>query len=300
VLGSWTSRELKRTDDNQRSVLDGQNKAGFQQRKSLRFIDRASRSTARNARDRGAALPPHYVDTRAPLLDCRKNDFVRRENSDSMKKFSTKADVGIGVAIVESDPLRLAGFRALLENHDELRLTGATLAEIGGMTGIDVVILSKRPNQNLSAMMQHLRVLQPEARVIVTASTSADELVLDALASGAKGYVDESALASEFVNAIRIVNEGLIWASRRALAIFVERSSSAGKRLSGGADFTKREREVLEMLVAGRSNREIAIPLGIEERTVKAHVAKLMRKVGVHNRIMLTVHAVNHCLVAPR
>jgi hypothetical protein len=54
------------------------------------------------------------------------------------------------------------------------------------------------------------------------------------------------------------------------------------------------------MLVDGRSNKEIAEPLGIEERTVKSHVAKLMRKVGVQNRIMLTVHAVNHCLVAAR
>ena len=50
------------------------------------------------------------------------------------------------------------------------------------------------------------------------------------------------------------------------------------------------------MLVAGKSNREIAIPLGIEERTVKAHVAKLMRKFGVQNRVMLSIHAVTHSL----
>jgi DNA-binding NarL/FixJ family response regulator len=59
---------------------------------------------------------------------------------------------------------------------------------------------------------------------------------------------------------------------------------------------TDREREVLSMLVAGKSNREIAIPLGIEERTVKAHVAKLMRKFGVQNRVMLSIHAVTHSL----
>ncbi len=149
-------------------------------------------------------------------------------------------------------------------------------------------------------MMQHLRTVQPGVRVVITAPTSSDEVVLDALANGARGYVDEAAPASDFVNAIRIVHEGLIWASRRVLALFVERSSHVGKRVPGRMDFTHREREVLEMLVAGRSNREIAVPLGIEERTVKAHVAKLMRKVGVQNRIMLSVHAVNHCLVAPR
>jgi DNA-binding NarL/FixJ family response regulator len=64
--------------------------------------------------------------------------------------------------------------------------------------------------------------------------------------------------------------------------------------------FTNREKEVLELLVAGRSNKEIGTPLGIEERTVKAHVAKLMRKVGVQNRIALSVHAITHSLVSLR
>ena len=64
--------------------------------------------------------------------------------------------------------------------------------------------------------------------------------------------------------------------------------------------FTSREKEVLGMLVAGCSNKEIAAPLGIEERTVKAHVAKLLRKVGVSNRVMLSVHAITHSLVPSR
>jgi DNA-binding NarL/FixJ family response regulator len=51
------------------------------------------------------------------------------------------------------------------------------------------------------------------------------------------------------------------------------------------------------MLVAGCSNKEIAVPLGIEERTVKAHIAKLMRKVGVVNRVMLSTHAITHSMV---
>ena len=66
---------------------------------------------------------------------------------------------------------------------------------------------------------------------------------------------------------------------------------------AGRANFSDREKEVLELLVAGRSNKEIGSPLGIGERTVKAHVAKLMRKVGVQNRIALSVHALTHSLV---
>ena len=70
--------------------------------------------------------------------------------------------------------------------------------------------------------------------------------------------------------------------------------------IAGRVTFTDREKEVLEMLVAGRSNKEIGAALGIEERTVKAHVAKLMRKVGVQNRIALSVHAITHSLVTAK
>ena len=217
-----------------------------------------------------------------------------------MKKTTLDDSPSIAVAIAESDPLRLAGFRALLEPHDDLRVTPVSLSDIGGIHATDVLILGKRHNQNLAAMMQHLKMIRPGIRVLVIAPGDEDQAILDALANGAKGYVDEAAPATEFVKAIRVVHEGLVWASRRIMAMFVERSTKAGKRVIGRADFTTREREVLEMLVDGRSNKEIAEPLGIEERTVKSHVAKLMRKVGVQNRIMLSVHAVNHCLVATR
>ena len=82
-------------------------------------------------------------------------------------------------------------------------------------------------------------------------------------------------------------------------SMFIERVSASPGRIfpAGRVTFTDREKEVLELLVVGRSNKEIGAALGIEERTVKAHVAKLMRKVGVQNRIALSVHAITHSLV---
>jgi DNA-binding NarL/FixJ family response regulator len=111
--------------------------------------------------------------------------------------------------------------------------------------------------------------------------------------------VDEAASPAEFIQAIRNVHQGSVWAPRRVLSIFIERVTSSPGRIfpAGRVTFTDREKEVLELLVAGRSNKEIGSVLGIEERTVKAHVAKLMRKVGVQNRIALSVHAITHSLV---
>jgi DNA-binding NarL/FixJ family response regulator len=87
----------------------------------------------------------------------------------------------------------------------------------------------------------------------------------------------------------------------RALDLHRTRQRISGSHLPRRTHyFTDREKEVLEMLVAGRSNKEIGSALGIEERTVKAHVAKLMRKVGVQNRIALSVHAITHSLVTAK
>jgi DNA-binding NarL/FixJ family response regulator len=81
--------------------------------------------------------------------------------------------------------------------------------------------------------------------------------------------------------------------------MFIELATTQPKRMSPGANevITEREKQVLNMLVTGLSNKEIGEPLGIVERTVKAHIAKMMRKVGVHSRINLSVHAVTHSLV---
>jgi DNA-binding NarL/FixJ family response regulator len=217
-----------------------------------------------------------------------------------MRHKKLTSEQSIHVVVVESDPLRFAGFRALLGSEDNLELNAVSLSEFGTAPDMDVVLLAKCPNQNLSGIMQQLNLIRPGLRVLVTGQDSHDETVLQVLASGAKGYVDEGAPAADFAQAIQVVHRGLIWAPRRVLAIYIERYGSTGSRVScGHKSFTSRERQVLKMLVEGRSNKEIAAPLGIRERTVKAHVAKLLRKVGVQNRIMLSVHAINHSLVPP-
>ncbi len=223
-----------------------------------------------------------------------------------MKATATKTALAkrspIRIAVVESDPLRFVGFRALFDSESDFELIASSLPDITSQQNVDLVLLGNRSGQNLFDLMASLKATRPDLRIIVTGSGMDDETVLKAIASGAKGYVDEAASPAEFVQAIRIVNEGSVWAPRKVLSMFIERVSSAPGRIfpAGRVTFTDREREVLEMLVAGRSNKEIGSALGIEERTVKAHVAKLMRKVGVQNRIALSVHAITHSLVTAK
>ena len=208
----------------------------------------------------------------------------------------------IHIAVVDSDPLRFIGLRSLFDEEPDLDLTSATLEELPKLPNVDLALLGNRGSGTASVfdVMASLKAARPDLRIIVTGTGADDESILKALAAGAKGYVDEGASPSEFVQAIRIVNQGSVWAPRRVMSIFIDRvTSSPGKIFPAGrVEFTEREKEVLALLVAGRSNREIGQALQIEERTVKAHVAKLMRKVGVQNRIALSVHAITHSLVS--
>jgi DNA-binding NarL/FixJ family response regulator len=133
----------------------------------------------------------------------------------------------------------------------------------------------------------------------VTGPGTRDEDILRAVGAGAKGYVSEDASPAEFKKALREVHAGSVWLPRHILALFIERATTSARTIEPSKEtrFTGRERQVLRLLVAGRSNREIADELGIIERTVKSHVAQLLRKVGVANRIALSVHAVTHSLL---
>ena len=205
----------------------------------------------------------------------------------------------IRVAVVETDPLRLVGFRALFDSESGFELIAESVCDFATLADIDVVLLGNCNSQNLSDLMATLKASRPGLRIIVTGSGMDEETILKVIASGAKGYLDKVASPTEFTQAVRVVNQGSVWAPRRVLSIFIERVTSSPGRIfpAGRVTFTDREKEVLELLVVGRSNKEIGSVLGIEERTVKAHVAKLMRKVGVQNRIALSVHAITHSLV---
>jgi DNA-binding NarL/FixJ family response regulator len=205
----------------------------------------------------------------------------------------------IRIAVVENDPLRFIGFRALFDSDADFAVQNHTPASIFNARGYDVVLIGGRTGSSMYEIMAGLKGLNPSVRMIATGSGRGDEMALRALCAGAKGFIDESASAEEFKEAIRVVASGSVWASPPLLSKFIERVTNTPRNLRPEEPliFTEREREVLHLLVAGHSNREIGAALGIEERTVKMHVAKLMRKAGVTNRIALSVHALTHSLI---
>jgi DNA-binding NarL/FixJ family response regulator len=206
----------------------------------------------------------------------------------------------IRIAVVGSDPLQFIGFRAVFQGEQDFDLISSSLSEVKTQGDIDLVLLGNRCSQNLFNIVSSLKVARPNLPIIVIGSGMEEEAILKAITLGAKGYVDASASSADFEQAIRIVNQGSVWAPRPVLSVFIERAtnSSRNQLFADRRAFTSREKEVLQLLTGGRSNKEIATELCIEERTVKAHVSKLMRKSGVRNRLELSVHAVTHLLVS--
>jgi DNA-binding NarL/FixJ family response regulator len=203
------------------------------------------------------------------------------------------------IAVVDRDILRFVGFHALLESEQDFELIYTSPSDIDRLDCIDVILLGNRQDKDPFHDVAKLRATYPSLKIIVIGSRMCEETILEALASGARGYVDEAASATEVVRAVRVVREGSVWASRIVLSMFVEYATlRAGRAFSErSVTFTPREQEVLESLVKGRSNKEIGRPLGIKVRTVKSHVAKLMRKLGVRNRIALSSYAIAHSLI---
>ncbi len=208
----------------------------------------------------------------------------------------------IRVAVVESDPLRFLGFRAIFSSEEGFRIRAASVLSVMSSADDDVILMTASGAAAFSSAMAALKAVRPSIRIIVTGAGTGEEEILRAIAAGAKGYIAEDATPGEFKHAIREVHNGSVWAPRRVLCLFIERATASPRRVrpQGADKISEREREVLKLLVAGRSNKEIGDALGIEERTVKAHVSQLMRKVGVQNRIALSVHAITHSLLAER
>jgi DNA-binding NarL/FixJ family response regulator len=204
------------------------------------------------------------------------------------------------VGLLDSDPIRVVGFAAEFENNARLEIVPMDLATLVADLKLTLCIVGLHGNLDLSSTLHTLRGLRPGMRVLLMGPELSDPDMLHLIGSGAKGYLHETSSPEEIEQAIEAVRDGAVYVPKRVLSQMTEIAVDAVEIPPPAPDLhlTAREREVLELLVAAQSNREIARALGIEERTVKAHIAKLMRKVGVDNRIALSVFAVRHAIFA--
>jgi len=202
------------------------------------------------------------------------------------------------VGLVSTEPIRLAGICGAFESHTSIRIVFGDLEAILSDTSLHCLIADSGYDPNWLDLQARLQVRRPDMRRIVLGPLSEDLLVLRCLEGGARGFLDLNAGPLAIRQAVEGVLEGMIWAPRRILSMMIDRLMVHQQQpqlepiLSRiKPTYSPRERQVLELIMTASSNREIAEKLGIEERTVKAYVASLMRKSGVDNRVSLSVRA---------
>jgi DNA-binding NarL/FixJ family response regulator len=200
----------------------------------------------------------------------------------------------LNIGLLDFEPLRVAGFESVCEPLPHVTIVPTTLPEALADPELDMAILGLHDAAESFDLLARLKAAQPHIKLIVMGAQTDEETIIGAIAAGAKGYLEETASPEQVIMCIDVVASGSIWAPRKVLSVFVDRMLNPGesKRVQRhNLTFTKREEEVLKLLQAARSNREIARTMGIEERTVKSYIANLIRKAGVENRIALSVRA---------
>lgn len=193
------------------------------------------------------------------------------------------------IGVVATDPLRILGLKAIFDEAMQIEIVHLSVPGALNDVNLSLVLIDAECTDHLFELMATFRQVRPQLRLIVLGNETSPEYVQRVIGAGAKGYLSLTAKESEIRMAIEMVRDGSVWAPRKVLSRLLDRQPG-GRTPAAPPHFTTRERQVLTLLRAGHPNREIAVSLGIDEGTVKAHIGRLMRKVGVNNRIALTVH----------
>jgi DNA-binding NarL/FixJ family response regulator len=214
------------------------------------------------------------------------------------------------VLIADDQALVRVGLRKILESEAETTVVGEAA------DGEDAVALARELRPDVVLMDIRMPVLdgieatrrivraQPAARVLILTTFGLDGYVYDALHAGASGFMLKDAPPEEIVAAVRIVASGdalLAPAVTRAVIDeFARRQPPAAPALPPAVgELTRREREVLDLLARGLSNPEICERLVISEATAKTHVARILQKLDLRDRVQAVIYAYESGLLSP-
>ena len=213
------------------------------------------------------------------------------------------------VLVADDQALVRVGLRKILENEPDLTVAGE--AEDGS----DAVAAARRLRPDIILMDVRMPVLDgieatrrivstgAATRVLILTTFGLDTYVYDALRAGASGFMLKDAPPEEIVAGVRIVANGDALlapaVTRSVIEEFVRREEAPPTLPPAIEELTPREREVLDLLAAGLSNPEICARLVISEATAKMHVARILQKLGLRDRVQVVIYAYEVGIVRP-
>jgi DNA-binding NarL/FixJ family response regulator len=215
----------------------------------------------------------------------------------------------IRVLIADDQAVVRGGLQLILEGQHDIQVVGqaangAEALELVRNLQPDVVLMDIRmPVLDGIEATRQLAAAGTETHVLVLTTYGLDEYVYDALKAGAAGFLVKTDSPERLVEAVRVVAAGEALLAPEITRRLINRFRSAPPPNADPpgtlAELTAREREVLEHLARGHSNAEIAQTLYISEGTVKTHVARILAKLELRDRVQAVVYAYEHGLVQP-
>jgi DNA-binding NarL/FixJ family response regulator len=204
----------------------------------------------------------------------------------------------IRVVIADDQALVRAGFRLIVQSQPDILVAGEAA------DGQEAVDLARRERPDVVLMdirmprvdgIQATRQIASFARVVILTTFELDEYVFDALAAGASAFLLKAAPPEDLIKAIRVVaaGEAILAPSvtKRLIEEFAKRPEPAARKTKELESLTEREREVLREVARGLTNAEIAARLHVSETTVKTHVAHLLDKLDLRDRVQAVILA---------
>jgi DNA-binding NarL/FixJ family response regulator len=211
------------------------------------------------------------------------------------------------ILLADDQELVRTGLRMILSAEADLDVlaeagNGAEAVDLAHALHPDVILMDIRmPEMDGIEATRRITASLSEVRVVMLTTFDRSQLVYDSLLAGASGFLLKDVPGEQLVSGVRAVARGEELLAPQVTRRLIEEFTRAGRRSrpSGYEQLTEREVEVLELVARGRSNAEIAGDLYVSIQTVKTHVARVLAKLGLRDRVQAVVLAYEHGLVRP-
>lgn len=205
----------------------------------------------------------------------------------------------IKVLLVDNHPLVLDGLKAILETYDHVMVVGAAPSarialDIARTTAPDVVLMDiNMPELNGLDAIELFKEQSPSARLLMLSMHDSREYISTSVMYGASGYILKDVSTEEILKAIETVAAGGTFFSTGVSDVLLERGPHGQKNKA----LTTREQDILLLIAAGKSNKDVASTLDISARTVETHRKNIKRKLGIATTAGLTRYAIQNGLI---
>jgi DNA-binding NarL/FixJ family response regulator len=209
----------------------------------------------------------------------------------------------IKVLIADDHALFREGLRMLLTQESGIQVVGeATQGDealsMAEALEPDILLLDIRmPKVDGLTVLPKIREKSPRTKVLILSAFFEDDLIIEAMQNGAKGYLLKEATYKDLVKAIRATHAGELWAERKVLtqlleSLFQKVNDSHVPISEIRENLTEREQEIVKWVIHGMTNKEIATQLGISDKTVKTHLSNIFSKLKVSRRLELLLYRI--------